>query len=94
MGVPPRIDFLHDPRNKPLTGFAILHDPENKGDNLQDLDGKGFSWCRTVRFSKIHLEGHAICSATSEGHSYQYSWLVETQRRILPFGFRQIDNFS
>jgi hypothetical protein len=42
---PPPIQFLHDLQNKPLTSFAILHDPENKGDNLQDLENAGVMVC-------------------------------------------------
>ena len=39
-GAPLGIDFSHDLPNKPLTGQRILQAPENKGDNLQDLENK------------------------------------------------------
>jgi hypothetical protein len=38
---PSPIDFVHDKQNKPLTRFVILQDPENKRDNLQDLENAG-----------------------------------------------------
>jgi hypothetical protein len=40
--VPPGcIAFLQNLPNKPLTDGAILQNPENKGDNLQDLQNIG-----------------------------------------------------
>jgi hypothetical protein len=41
MVYPPGIDFLHNLPNKPLTGRSILHNLENKGDSLQDLQNAG-----------------------------------------------------
>jgi hypothetical protein len=41
MVYPLGIGFLHDLPNKPLTGLSILHHPENKGDDLQDLQNAG-----------------------------------------------------